>query len=89
MKQQVGWIKEIREDMKELEITLDDLQNKNKNCRKLKDKEIRFKPKIDKRHTMKRVFTDEERQKRSERMKKYWAIRKERNTHVMKKITRK
>jgi hypothetical protein len=36
---------------------------------------------------MKRVFTDEERQMRSERMRSYWAIRKE-NTG-MKKRTRK
>jgi len=36
---------------------------------------------------MKRVFTDEERQMRSERMRSYWAIRKE-NTLKM-KMTRK
>lgn len=77
MKQQVGWIKEIGEDMKELEITLDDVRNKTENLKKLKNIKIRFKPKIDKRHTVKRVFTDEERQRRSERMKSYWATRKE------------
>lgn len=76
LKQQGGWLKEIREDMEELEITLDDLRNKTPNLKKLRNTEIRFQPKIDKRHTMKRVFTDEERQKRSERMKRYWATRK-------------
>jgi uncharacterized protein Smg (DUF494 family) len=87
LKQQAGWIKEIREDMEELGITLDDLQNKTQNLKKLKNAKLRFKQKIDKRHTMKRVFTDEERQMRSERMRSYWAIRKE-NTG-MKKRTRK
>jgi hypothetical protein len=87
LKQQAGWIKEIREDMEELEITLDDLQNKTQNLKKLKNAELTFKQKIDKRHIMKRVFTDEERQMRSERMRSYWAIQKE-NTG-MKKRTRK
>jgi len=53
----------------------------------LKNSNIRFKQKIDKRHIMKRVFTDEERQMRSERMRSYWAIQKE-NTLKM-KMTRK
>jgi hypothetical protein len=87
LKQQSGWIKEIREDMEELEITLDDLQNKTQNLKKVKNAELGFKQKIDKRHIMKRVFTDEERQMRSERMRSYWAIWKE-NTG-MKKRTRK
>ena len=87
LKQHAGWIKEIREDMEELEITLDDLRNKTQNLKKLKNSNIRFKQKIDKRHIMKRVFTDEERQMRSERMRSYWAIRKE-NTLKM-KMTRK
>lgn len=79
LKQQVGWIKEIREDMEELGLTLDDLRNKTENLTKIKNKKTRFKPKIDKRHTVKRVFSEAERQKRSERMKRYWVNRKERN----------
>ena len=86
MKQQVGWIKEIREDMEELEITLEDLQNKTDHLKKLKNIKTRFKEKIDKRHTTKRVFSDEERQRRSERMKRYWAVRKE---NLLKKRTKK
>ena len=76
-KQQPVWIKEIKEDMKELDITLEDLKNKSNKVNKLKNSKIRFLPKIDKRETTKRVFSEEERKQRSDRMKKYWKNRKE------------
>lgn len=38
LKQQVGWIKEIKEGMKELGITLDNPQNKIENFKELKNK---------------------------------------------------
>ena len=66
-KLEVGWIKEIREDMKELGISLTDLQNKTGKITKLKDKSIRFKQKTDKRqNTTKRVFTDDVKKARSD-----------------------
>ncbi|XP_039288261.1 uncharacterized protein LOC120352313 [Nilaparvata lugens] len=72
-KTNIKWIDELKEDMRELNITFEDLKNKSDNIRILKDKQTRLQIKV--RHRMGRVISDEERKLISERMKKYWAER--------------
>jgi Reverse transcriptase (RNA-dependent DNA polymerase). len=74
-KSNIKWITEIKEDLKELQITVDDLKNKTDNTKKLNNKQTRLQTKINKRSTG-RVITNEERKRISERMKKYWADRR-------------
>lgn len=75
----IKWITEIKEDMDELQITVEDLRNKTDKIRKLTDKQTRLQTRINK-QTLGRVISDEERRIRSERMKKYWADRKQKNS---------
>lgn len=67
----IQWIKGIKEDLAELEITITDLKEKSPKYKQVindKSKQLHVKT----RKLQKRVYSVEERQKRSERMKKYW-----------------
>lgn len=75
------WIREIREDLKEIGLTPEDTVDKYKLKNKIKN--IRFT--LTKNKVTNRVFSTEERARRSERMKKYWEDRKART--VLKKKT--
>ena len=70
------WIREIREDLKEIGLTPEDTIDKIKLNHKIKDTNLRFT--LTKKQFTTRVFSIEERTRRSERMKKYWEDRKAR-----------
>lgn len=84
-KSTIKWITEIKEDIRELQITVDDLKNKTKNIRILQDTQTRLQMKINKRNAG-RAMSDEERKKISVRMKKYWADRRANHPSYNKKI---
>ena len=71
------WITEIKEDMRRLQISLEDLENKSEALAVLKDKNIIL-PIGANNQRQGRVVSVEERKQRSERMKKYWADKKKR-----------
>ena len=71
----IRWISELKEDMRELHITLEDLKYKTDTIKILKDKHTRLQTKINKQR-IGRVIPETERKLRSETMKKYWADKK-------------
>ena len=73
------WMREVREDMAELSLTLVDLREKTEKLRGIKDENIRFKPRISKSGLVKRVFSEAERKARSDRMKRYWECKRSKN----------
>ena len=77
-KSNIKWITEIREDMRELNITIKDLKEKSATLNILKDKNTRLQISINKQRNG-RQMSQEERRLISERMKKYWADRKQKN----------
>lgn len=72
-----NWFKETEKDLAELKISENSLINRTAKLI-TKDENIRFQDKS----TLKSkpIISDEERKRRSERMKKYWALRKEQHT---------
>lgn len=80
-KSNIRWITEIKEDMKTLQITLEDLKCKTEKLKILKDKKTTLNIKVNKQRVG-RVVSDEERKLRSERMKKYWANKKKKNQRL-------
>ncbi len=76
-KTNIRWITEVKEDMKTLQITMDDIKGKSDKLKVLQHKETVLPIKINKQR-LGRVISDEERKARSDRMKKYWATKKRR-----------
>lgn len=70
------WIREIRDDLKEIGLTPEDTINKTEFKKKLKDINPRFT--LTRRKFTTRIFSTQERARRSDRMKKYWQDRKAR-----------
>lgn len=71
----IRWITELKEDLRELHITIEDLKHKTDTLKTLKDKHTTLQFKRNNQRVG-RVISDEERKLRSERMKKYWAEKK-------------
>ena len=72
-----NWFTEIEKDLRELKITEKSLLDRTARI-SIKDKKIRFRDKS--KIKPKPIVSDEERRRRSERIKKYWAQRKEQHT---------
>ena len=72
-----NWFTEIEKDLRELKITEKSLLDRTARI-SIKDEKIRFQDKS--KIKPKPIISDEERRRRSERMKKYWAQRKEQHT---------
>ena len=70
------WLKEIREDLKEIGLTTEDAANKKSLTTALKNMTFHFP--LTKKKIPTRIFSAEERARRSIRMKKYWEDRKAR-----------
>ncbi|KAG8261856.1 hypothetical protein J6590_064712 [Homalodisca vitripennis] len=81
-KSDIKWITELREDMRELQITVEDLKHKTNTLKILNDKHSTLQLKRNKQR-IGRVVPEEERKLRSERMKKYW-VDKRRKTRKYK-----
>ena len=71
-----NWFKETEKDLAELKISENSLINRTAQLITI-DENIRFQDKST--HKSNPIISEEER-KRSERMKKYWALRKEQHT---------
>lgn len=65
-----NWVKEVKKDMEELNITIADLRNKSGNYRTINQQSVRFKEPTQNRKTM--VISDAERLRRSVALKNYW-----------------
>ncbi|KAG8308457.1 hypothetical protein J6590_002544 [Homalodisca vitripennis] len=81
-KSDIKWITELKEDMRELQITVEDLKHKTNTLKILNDKYSTLQLKRNKQR-IGRVVPEEERKLRSERMKKYW-VDKRRKTRKYK-----
>lgn len=75
-----NWIKEVKKDMGDLNITMNDLKTKSGNYYSIKQRSVKFEEGVRLRKKM--VISDAERLRRSEALKNYWRKRREAQTDL-------